>query len=836
MLKYSLWQYDLNPPFSGSLHSLVKGSVTLSSKWKNSFFSIVDIMDSLCMRRGLIVARSRKGFRAFYLSIFILISTLFFLFTNTSESLAMDVSLEPPSVILSPDGQALIDNCALLWRDEGSVLFIDNLRNLNRWVIGSSSVETVQFDIFTDLRDGINPEQLRAEKLFVAENALFAFSATEGAFYSYASNGWGILTRFDLGDPSLSELSLNSAGDFVVDGERIYFTARANDGSELLRIVSVDLLNGECAVLALKNVQAIAQYRPGYLLAQIDGVINDLRIEDEQVIGEVVISADPPSTMVFAANPVTFAYDPQLDQIIYMKNGNLYVQRGNTPSVPLRALPKLYGSYDEYDKEPYPLYPASISQLLPLSGDLIAINLGKVYIASYAPLSREIQSLRVSLRTYDADLFSLTHPHVSVEEWCCFDKDAVDPRQRSNPKYPLDVYETSTDDGLAFLLRNGYALDVTNVAGARSKIGTFYPQVQEALSYDGRVMAVPTQMYVNLWTYQADLWEMLGLPDPPKTFEAFWELYELWSAKYAKIYPGVSFTGSYSDGVLETMVIPVRDQYIFEHATGKAPVNFDTPEFRLLLERMRELPNVEMSSAAPYLNPLISYSQDSRNHFFDLEYMGSDGYMPLVPPMLPGQSEPRIGAVLYALYAGNDAPNPALAQEFLSFAAEHPRRGLSIMLSPSENEPLPLPSGTFERIWQDYEYELTTDSHIRAGDEHQQLMDHLYTVASLQRKPYVVSPEMIAFYRELAPFITFQTDALGGNNRMERTYEIFSLLFKKHLLETSSGDTKFGDDLFSTVPIEQSIAADLCHKPVTDEEALIAFLDAAAAGYFEMLH
>lgn len=272
-----------------------------------------------------------------------------------------------------------------------------------------------------------------------------------------------------------------------------------------------------------------------------------------------------------------------------------------------------------------------------------------------------------------------------------------------DPNNPIDIVETSTEYSWFEFRRNEYAQDLSASSFLRAQYSSYAPQIKEVLGDQEKILAIPIDMKINPWYYDAERWEEIGLPPPPKTMDEFYTLIHLWADCYAGDYPNTVLTGDPgNDNMKNATVFMIKDQYIYEVATGKKAVDFDTPAFRNMLERVLNLPPnmpvaiewggmpplIRARSVYPFWGTLMQIDtgtvDDRSVKAWDGRYKAT-AYKPILPPSLEVNGFARMGAKLIVLTLLKNAPNADLALEYLTFIAAYAgldQPDLSFMLAP----------------------------------------------------------------------------------------------------------------------------------------------------------
>gem|GEM_PF-6262447 len=462
----------------------------------------------------------------------------------------------------------------------------------------------------------------------------------------------------------------------VRDRDSIWLLVRSRIDSARNTLVHYSQSTGIWTVSTIEGVEQIAYYKPDQVLVYASGSISTYTL-GSNLLGECITLADSP--------PSPFAYDEMNDRLFYLYQGDIYQKRIGQEAELLRVMDTTFFRHDEDsdfwdDESPYSFLENEYDSYLvektpvktllplpngqPLYGQPLYGRSELYYVINTEPIIGNMETLHIN--GY-ADLLSnsfymLTHPNVQIEQ-CFFNNKLIE--------HPVDLVFFYVYDSLPRDMAEGtiQALPESDVISQR--LTSYIPQIQEAITIDGKPMGLPTYLWFRIWQYDQEKWNEIGLPDPPRTVDELFNLIMLWDTQYAGQYPNQELLGSgalmnYKSALLMTII----DLYTNEYATEKEPFSFDTPEFRNLLERIIAAPDLPTDEWGALLRDRAAFDRI----YYYVALVDENGGLPefksILPPQLYTDRPVKIPATLKMLCISGSAPSPDLAMEYLTFMAE----------------------------------------------------------------------------------------------------------------------------------------------------------------------
>jgi len=385
-------------------------------------------------------------------------------------------------------------------------------------------------------------------------------------------------------------------------------------------------------------------------------------------------------------------YDGENDRVYFISGGNIYQKIGEQDPQLLRVMPDMpieEGAPIAYRKQ-------AAEALLGLPGDTFAyVTESELCVQEAVPIGDvlKVYSFNNEAKNSAATkLYQQTHPYVQMEFF-----------SQSSPEIDsivFDIATTSNEDNLFYLQRNDLVLDLSESNTIRALYQSFFPQGQEALGVNGNPLAIPLSMEINPWFYDAEMWTEIGLPPPPKTMDEFFALVHLWTDECQDKYPDyVIFGEGFHDSAWSGIMATLKNQYIYEHGTEQQPIDFDTPQFRKMLEDVRhvspDLPTLPSSK----MSRLLRGNYGLRRLWASMASITSGGvsdqaaengclgrqYVPILPPSLTEGQPPKVGALMTTMVILKETQNLPFALDYVTFMAAHAtlqQSDLYMMLSP----------------------------------------------------------------------------------------------------------------------------------------------------------
>lgn len=227
------------------------------------------------------------------------------------------------------------------------------------------------------------------------------------------------------------------------------------------------------------------------------------------------------------------------------------------------------------------------------------------------------------------------------------------------------------------IMEKGYCADLTNSETIAAAVGKMHPSIQEQVTVNGKIYALPNQVTFEYWKVVPETWDLMGLsfdaiPDTlPELFDwidAWCDRIEMipepevnvWNAWDATVYNEASYTQLFTRWV--------TDAYVLQLQYAHADLFFDPSILVPLLSRA--------SSLGERLYRLESHSVESTS-------LGKSLFESISMPVFPevtdqvlfmrmDESQPKLMMAQLSMYAINaDSSNEDLCISLLESMAEH---------------------------------------------------------------------------------------------------------------------------------------------------------------------
>ena len=260
-----------------------------------------------------------------------------------------------------------------------------------------------------------------------------------------------------------------------------------------------------------------------------------------------------------------------------------------------------------------------------------------------------------------------------------------------------DLYVLYAFQSLEALKDRDYLADLSEVPGVAEAVSAMYPAVQDAVTRDGKVLALPAGLQIaGAWSVNDALLAQFGL-EMPATMLNYFELLYRWEDELA--YDNPEYALSALPMPREQCVSLALQNYGLTYETPGAPLALDTPLFRSALEAIDALPfepldlEAIQSGAAPIpampnARPIIETSAyDVFNRSGERDDQGRPLTRVIPPPPFEEDVPSAVMALMPVYIINPDSPNRELAERFVAFAAQEMSAENRILLCPDANEP-----------------------------------------------------------------------------------------------------------------------------------------------------
>lgn len=547
--------------------------------------------------------------------------------------------------------------------------------------------------------------------------------------------------------------------DISYDNGKLYMICYPSDaqwGETLLNVC--DLSTGKIESITDTSIRFISinNYKPGKLLLAMEPSYSARSVsEDEQYmrvqvwdIASGAFEGDP-FTPFKGYNIRSVAYDPEADMIYFMQSNRIM---GGKYGEEAKVVNYMQGDI-------YSDLPAAVI------GEYMAVASWEgLFICSIDPEKAPKRVLKVS-GDYSSEAtgkFLADHPDLAL--------DFVDSNMYSIESISTtlasgdapDIFVFGTYGNIGALIEKGYAADLSGSAELMAAADKLYPQIKDAIIYDGKLYGYPRWFSMGLWSYAPKAFEEVGLGDFPETMAEFMDLVVLWERDYQEDYPEKKLIDFYDDP--KTMLFSlILQQYVAFATKPDEPISFNTPEFRAVMEKLDSLPmefetddddNYARAMTVEYVEPMIE------TYGYLEGYYNEYPKMLMLPPKLSADSEPFAAADMDMYVVNPNSEMIDLAIEYIVFMTENMQNSTRYAISPELNEPVENSyyQRNIEQMQEYYDELKAKEVDPSEQREHEaQLEEYEKYMEDEERYRWEISAESIERYRELAPYIKVQT-------------------------------------------------------------------------------
>ncbi len=186
--------------------------------------------------------------------------------------------------------------------------------------------------------------------------------------------------------------------------------------------------------------------------------------------------------------------------------------------------------------------------------------------------SRQLIIYQPTGRSDDYRTFLAAHPEINLKfvgnENMSAEEQFV--QDMATHSASTDVYVLSDLSVLSSIASKGMAADLSASSGIAQLANDMYPAFQALFLANGRIIAIPTEIYLAVPAYNEEFFTRFGFTVPTTAMELL-DLAETWYTDYAAEYPEVSFD-PFSNGFTLTSVLK---QYEIECTMASKPLSFD---------------------------------------------------------------------------------------------------------------------------------------------------------------------------------------------------------------------------------------------------------------------
>ncbi len=326
----------------------------------------------------------------------------------------------------------------------------------------------------------------------------------------------------------------------------------------------------------------------------------------------------------------------------------------------------------------------------------------------------------------------------------------------------LFLVTSSSIDGKELFHRGyGYPLESSIL---REDVLLMYPKIQDYLMPNNTLIGFPIDLWPHYWTVYPQLLEEAQLGSIPDNLSDYHDIMLLWYQEHYANHPQVTFDGRQrAQAQLEDAIRTLTSYYVHTYASKEEPLSFNTPAFRAALEKIAPLSKWREEGDS-------SHDKISEKYIFTPTDSGplfkSLNPEPLkkkyLSPLAFSQGEkPMIPTTLVYFIVNPHSQNKEEAIQFLEFYSQNMDFLRNYALHPNDNDLIE--TSKYEVLAETYHFNISTLKHQIANltdpsqlaDLNNLLAQEEAALNQLEKNRWEISPEDLAEYRKLAPYMVF---------------------------------------------------------------------------------
>lgn len=523
-------------------------------------------------------------------------------------------------------------------------------------------------------------------------------------------------------------------------------------------IAVLDVEDGSCTIIDLQPddecyLNSWCFYQDGSVLLNYghytnetsESVLHTLNLETEE---------EAPLCTVTGKSIYSMVYDEAKDTLYFACNGELCRMKGADAST-IESISAL--AVNNGDGQP---------TFLTDDGRYLTGDYQTVVLRGTDPSQRAEVSLTVysSYNTYvqnAAYTFGNTHSNVEVVMATSYE-DVV--QAMMNQSDAVDIYVLSVSDpGYAALLERGYLADLSSSDKITNFVNSIYPGLQDVLIRDGKVVALPVELYTTSMSYSPKTAEALGVTEIPTNWLELFRFLAEDAPALLESHEGYNILPAYNtaEDMRNQLFSQMFQDYMLYLEKEDVEFAFDTDLMHSLLEAFEKIDFTKLGLMEDY-DDSVSYSSDDDKTLFStwgtvdcrVYNMTSTSTLPLMLS-LGTEDSPRLRAEMSVAFVNPYSKNQEAAIEYLETTVDGMEQTFIIDLCPDQNEPV-LNAYYEQNIQSMKEYKDSLEQQIAEctdEDEKAALQEQLesqqqYIDEYTKNNAYDASEESIAKYRE----------------------------------------------------------------------------------------
>ncbi len=560
------------------------------------------------------------------------------------------------------------------------------------------------FSSFEEAEEKLGEE---AEKiltnLFIWEEKLFAINGL---------NGKVMLINQETGEITQEETTLTVAkkeeDDFqetifegVFDDDLFYTVASyGNMGYPEKNLFSINLKNNEKKEYSTKFIHRLVDYKEGKLLAVVYDEENAYN-QETQKMEDITLQVFSPKedrleevVSQIPNNGLGIAYKKSEDAIYYSVSSKIYKLLPGKEGEVVGYIDDAYGDKGQKawitEEDTYILF----------NGWSLGVTLKNV-----DPKNVPTTTLSISGGGYNEMVkkaFYEKHPKVPIVN---IDWNTENYASGQAMTQAIQSGETMTDIfyispgyfDFETIMKKEYAYPLTENQNIADKIARLYPYLQNAVTYNGQIYAVPEDAlpFPSL-SYIIEVWEKVGLTqeDIPKSYMEFLDLAARWEQDLQHDYEEFAFFSGSNKLTKEELIYTIIEAYMEYYQKQGELLNFDTDLFRKMMEKIEQMNLPSSNQSAQNASVAVMGGEEeykeglfSRGGSSLISQRSNNYEKPLVLPLDEGMDIAQSVHVTIA-FINPRSENKELAMDYLEEVMNNYRDENKIVMYADENEPI----------------------------------------------------------------------------------------------------------------------------------------------------
>lgn len=479
--------------------------------------------------------------------------------------------------------------------------------------------------------------------------------------------------------------------------------------------------------------------------------------------------------------PTGMAYDADDNDLYYMLNGELYRLNDMDISAP--------ESIAAVNVEGWSDSPAIVTE----DNYYICSDYQTVIIRNTDPSQRSEQSITVYTAycdIMDQAYYDFTAANPDVEVVLATSYEDVT-QAMLNQSSAVDVYTISVNSqDYSALFKRGYMAELDGSSIITGFVGEMYPQLQDVLTGDSGVVAVPVEMWASCMSYNVGAFEALGLTedDVPTSWPEFLALLQRLPEIMGEDCEFSVVDPYYTQGDLRnSLFYSIISDYMLYLQQDGVEFAFDTEVLRSVLTELEKVDFAALGLPEEYGDDDVYYTYDQETILFSTysdvtceTYSYASEYARPMPLAMEVGGQPVVNASLTVAFVNPYSENRDLAIEYLECAVDNINPVQRANMCPGYNEPVE--NSYYQEALDNYdeniasiEEELAKAETEEEREQWQEQLDDMQKWRDEYEQNYrwSASEESIAFYRNYAQYLT-PSQYIGFDD--EASQEFYSLI------------------------------------------------------------